>query len=156
MRKHIEFVDRSIEISDKEIESYMDFDSLLERDKMHKIRNQIESKITRKLFWLVTAALLIGTTSYFLLQEDSSGEPITKLNSSEKTLNQFEESIPEVVEEEHSNDDSMDSTNKIEPKRELPVSSESLVSKFKNERKDDIEKQPNGLNRSDKLENDIV
>jgi TonB family protein len=141
MRKHIEIVDKGIEVGDKEIESYMDFDSLLERNKMHAIRNQIENKITRKLFWLVVVAVLIGSTSYFLLKEDNSESQIVKLNGSEESFLQPDDKVVEVAEVKTSSPDEIIVPNKDDIK-ELPKEAESIKSKFQNEKKKTIAKHP--------------
>ncbi|MEQ8927011.1 MAG: hypothetical protein RLO81_14425, partial [Fulvivirga sp.] len=67
----VKIVDNKIKVSDSEIESFKDFDSVLDRTRASSIQNTILSKMNRRLIALFAAVATAVIIGYFMSNDNT-------------------------------------------------------------------------------------
>ncbi len=105
MSRKIKFLDRRVKISDQEIESYMDFDVLMDKSIAHNLNNQVVKTLTRRFVYAISLLAVFGGTYWYYIASDNS----THIESKKESLDQEKPSVNEKNEsaEKHDLADSM-------------------------------------------------
>lgn len=94
MRK-IEFLNKDIKVSDKEIESFMDFDAVLDKSRGQSLNNQVVKTLTKRFVYVLGALALIGISYWFYDSTDNKDSTIINEPELNEPLEQARNEVPQ-------------------------------------------------------------
>lgn len=94
MRK-IEFLDKDIKVSDKEIESFMDFDAVLDKSRGQSLNNQVVKTLTKRFIYVLSALALMSISYWFYDSTDNKDSTIINEPELNEPLEQTRNEVPQ-------------------------------------------------------------
>jgi TonB family protein len=94
MRK-IEFLNKDIKVSDKDIESFMDFDAVLDKSRGQSLNNQVVKTLTKRFVYVLGALALIGISYWFYDSTDNKDSTIINEPELNEPLEQARNEVPQ-------------------------------------------------------------